>query len=599
MPQRPYPAGAWLKAIEHASNVQNRVEIIETAGIPAADFVTVRNYGALGDGVADDLPAFEAALAEHDMVWVPQPSVYYRIGGTLVVPDGKGLVGIGGHFRRTAIRAADKTQPAIRLEGHVRFGDLSVGFEESLTSADTAAVALELSSTRRSWIGPVDVLNAGYGIRMRQGQGALDPAGVNASFQMTWSHLDLRQCHVTAIDLHAVGTANTANVFNNVRVSNFATGTSRLSVPSAIELGANTDVVFGALNIEHSIFMSSVIRVTSGEMVQIGALHMEGLDIENSSASVPILSLGANVHCRVGAWKLWNNPTNPTRVRANTIAYLCRLRADARLEVGQLISKGVIRDAGADLRLSSYPEMTSSSAWARFGSATLTGITTHLDEDASGAMPDLVRITTIHGLDSRVEALEAGGGGGGGGGGSVPLSSLWADTVTQAIANSLDDAEEDLATGAVIATGNILELGAGQMVGVRFANLPIPQGATITRASIQFAASGADSGPCTLDIRAEAGPSAVISETTGNLTSRPKTSAVVSWVVPDWPTAGEAGPAQETPDLSALVREAVGSASWTSGSALTIVLSGTGGRRAHSWDGNAQLAPVLRMAYAG
>lgn len=57
------------------------------------EIVSVRDYGAVGDGVADDAPAFAAALAAHESVFVPAGS--YRLATPVDVPPRRTLRGAG------------------------------------------------------------------------------------------------------------------------------------------------------------------------------------------------------------------------------------------------------------------------------------------------------------------------------------------------------------------------------------------------------------------------------------------------------------------------------------------------------------------------
>ncbi|MDX1364609.1 hypothetical protein [Arenibacter latericius] len=63
-------------------------------------------------------------------------------------------------------------------------------------------------------------------------------------------------------------------------------------------------------------------------------------------------------------------------------------------------------------------------------------------------------------------------------------------TITSRIASDNDDAEERLSDGFVNLTSSDLELisdgSTGQLIGLRFQNINIPQGTTILNASIQF-----------------------------------------------------------------------------------------------------------------
>ncbi|MEI8393344.1 MAG: glycosyl hydrolase family 28-related protein [Rhodospirillaceae bacterium] len=57
------------------------------------DLVSVKDFGAVGDGVTDDTLAIQAALTAHQAVFIPAGS--YRISGTLTVKFGQTLFGTG------------------------------------------------------------------------------------------------------------------------------------------------------------------------------------------------------------------------------------------------------------------------------------------------------------------------------------------------------------------------------------------------------------------------------------------------------------------------------------------------------------------------
>jgi hypothetical protein len=61
---------------------------------------------------------------------------------------------------------------------------------------------------------------------------------------------------------------------------------------------------------------------------------------------------------------------------------------------------------------------------------------------------------------------------------------------------------------------------------------------------------------------------------------------------------GAAGTAQRTADLSAVVQEIVARPGWTSGNALTLIVTGTGKRVAEARDGLPAAAPLLHVEYS-
>ncbi len=164
-----------------------------------------------------------------------------------------------------------------------------------------------------------------------------------------------------------------------------------------------------------------------------------------------------------------------------------------------------------------------------------------------------------------------------------------------------DDAEE-AASGPVSRSSSDLEFvfdrGGNQTVGMRFVNVDIPPAATITAAWIQLTADETHADPTTLTIRGEASDNApAFSSTAFDISSRPTTSASAIWSPPPWNTVGQAGSAQRTADISPIVQEIVDRIGWDSGSALSIVVTGTGERTAESFNGDASAAPLLHVEY--
>jgi hypothetical protein len=179
------------------------------------------------------------------------------------------------------------------------------------------------------------------------------------------------------------------------------------------------------------------------------------------------------------------------------------------------------------------------------------------------------------------------------------------DTVTTQLAVPVtldsDDAEET-AAGAVDAGSSDLELvldnstTGNQTVGIRFAGLQIPPGATIVNAYVQFEVDEASTASVALTIRGQLADDApTFAETTLNISSRPQTTAFVSWSPPAWPTPQVAGPDQRTPNLATVIQEIVGRGGWSQGQAIALIITGTGKRTAEAVDGTA--APILHVEF--
>ena len=174
-------------------------------------------------------------------------------------------------------------------------------------------------------------------------------------------------------------------------------------------------------------------------------------------------------------------------------------------------------------------------------------------------------------------------------------------TVEARVSAGSDDAEE-LASGSMRLNSSDIELvfdsGGNQTVGIRFQGLTIPRQAEILDAYVQFQADEVNSGGTSLTIRGERrNNAATFIRSNGNITSRPLTSAAVSWSPPPWTTVGQRGINQRTPDISSVIQQIVDRSGWSSGNSLVIIMKGSGERTAESFNGNAAGAPLLHVEY--
>jgi hypothetical protein len=172
-------------------------------------------------------------------------------------------------------------------------------------------------------------------------------------------------------------------------------------------------------------------------------------------------------------------------------------------------------------------------------------------------------------------------------------------SIQQRIAIGTDDVEE-YANGTMVRNHATLELvylsrtTGNQVVGLRYAGLAIPQGATITSATLQFTAAVTKNGTSTVAIRGQKSVNApAFSSGSKNVSNRTKTTATVSWAIPAW-TNGNAGAAQKTPELKSIVQEIVNTGTVSS---LVFIITGTGTKTGKAYEGSSAQAPLLSIQY--
>ena len=190
-------------------------------------------------------------------------------------------------------------------------------------------------------------------------------------------------------------------------------------------------------------------------------------------------------------------------------------------------------------------------------------------------------------------------------------------TVEVRIADGSDDVEETQFDGFLKMHSSDLELGDAdffdflemepmygffdpmledQKVGLRFQNVQIPQGATITSAYLSFTVDETSSQNTSVTIFGEAADDAAPFAEWGffDLSSRPLTNASVDWNIPAWT---QVGAPQQSPDIKAIVQEIVNRPGWSAGASMVFSIDGSGSRVAVSYDGNPAAAPVLHITY--
>jgi len=176
------------------------------------------------------------------------------------------------------------------------------------------------------------------------------------------------------------------------------------------------------------------------------------------------------------------------------------------------------------------------------------------------------------------------------------------------VVDGRDDAEQNLADGTVHTGSSDLEIVDDnfdfgmQTVGVRFRNIPLTAGQTISKAYIQFTADPilGYSSSVTFTIQGEAADySSAFTTAAYDISSRTKTTASVSWSPAAW-TAGAAGAAEQTADITSILNEIIARPGWNANNAISLIFTGASGiRRAESYEGGAAKAPVLHIECDG
>ena len=156
-------------------------------------------------------------------------------------------------------------------------------------------------------------------------------------------------------------------------------------------------------------------------------------------------------------------------------------------------------------------------------------------------------------------------------------------------------------TGTVIVDDTVIPLNRydgdqhARVSALRFTDLRIPQGATITDARIIF--QSASNSMTNADLRfkiEDTHNSNPFEQDANNINNRQWSPDSVPWsAVPTW----SVDESYESPDLAAFVNRVVNKADWCGGNATSFLIEGSGDRLASAFERSDQSAPVLKVKY--
>jgi type IV pilus assembly protein PilY1 len=170
------------------------------------------------------------------------------------------------------------------------------------------------------------------------------------------------------------------------------------------------------------------------------------------------------------------------------------------------------------------------------------------------------------------------------------------------IASSRDDAYEINGNTITDSDQLILTQGTSEVTtGLRYQDLKIPQGATITSATLRFTSAQLNTSASSLVISAEdVDDSERFSPTNDNISDRDLTDNSREWIMDnDFPLSEET---VISPDISHVIQEVISRNDWCGGNALSLIVEGTSvvgssNRRALSNDDGNSRSPQLVVTY--
>jgi len=140
-----------------------------------------------------------------------------------------------------------------------------------------------------------------------------------------------------------------------------------------------------------------------------------------------------------------------------------------------------------------------------------------------------------------------------------------------------------------------------QMIGLRFLNVRVPAGATISNAYVELTRQDPEAdAPVHIIIQGELTPNApAFASTPGNISTRPRTTEVAKWSPEYWPQDGSK---HLTSDISLVIEEVIGQPGWVLGNALVLIFNQdpdnpSQSHRTADTGGAGDLSPLLHIEY--
>jgi hypothetical protein len=257
-----------------------------------APFVDVRRFGAIGNGVANDTTAIQAAIdavsaAGGGVVQFPAGS--FLISAALDMLNKSGVHLRGVSMGNTKIIQSTLTVPVVKVSG-AWMGIHDMVLQYATAASSSGADVLQLDGyTRFSVFENLYLWNCHTGIKLA---GITTP---RSEFSNVWSNIRIGPFSAQGIQLIPTSTGGTGSAWSNIYINNY-TGSAAgacTSYPLQIQ---NHQGVFNQLNIEWCDVVTAntdlmIFHQTPG--IVINSFHLEGNVIPASRGFINTFTSGA------------------------------------------------------------------------------------------------------------------------------------------------------------------------------------------------------------------------------------------------------------------------------------------------------------------
>ena len=239
--------------------------------------VNVKDFGAVGDGVADDTQALIQAFA-YDNIEIPTGT--YRVTDTISF-ENKNVFGTNMTHVTILGDIEDETKPIIAAGGQSVIRDITVAFSDSRITGSEGLrerIGIRLFGGFRDL--PFQTGAGIYNCQVNNCGTAISDGGASV---FSSNFKDIRISKFTCRGMEMTGTARTGNVYDNIYITNHpytrndGTGDRQTAWQGFVLSGEESECTITQLNVEHAtLYQAIIIEDVLG--LTAGSIHIEGIE---------------------------------------------------------------------------------------------------------------------------------------------------------------------------------------------------------------------------------------------------------------------------------------------------------------------------------
>lgn len=243
--------------------------------------VNVKDFGAIGDGIADDTQALIQAFA-YDNIEIPSGT--YRVTDTISF-ENKNVFGSNMTHVTILGDIVDPKKPILAAGGQSVIRDITVAFADNrITGGEVLRerIGIQLFGGFRNL--PFQTGAGIYNCQVNNCGTGISDGGASV---FSANFKDLRISKFTCRGFEMTGTARTGNVYDNIYITNHpytrndGTGDKQKAWQGFVLSGEESECTITQLNVEHAtLYQAIIIEDVLG--LTAGSIHIEGVELRDA-----------------------------------------------------------------------------------------------------------------------------------------------------------------------------------------------------------------------------------------------------------------------------------------------------------------------------